>query len=287
MGRLAIITGADGDMGTEITRAVAKAGFDILMLCHTQAKGEKRRDQLVSEVGNNSLRVMEVDLSSMTSVNNVANAILKDGRHIDLLMNNAGTMSKVGFVATEDGLERTVAVNYMGHFLLTTKLLPLMGRGTRIVNMISLTYAIGRITPSFFARGCEGSFWRIPVYSNTKLALWLFTRKLSKYVAERGISVNAADPGIVSTKFIHLDLWFDPLTDIFFRPCINSPAKGAATAISLLLDKEWEGVSGGMFAKRKQRRLSKKFLSHTDEERLWEDTISFLRHLALQPPAQQ
>ncbi len=277
MGRLAIITGADGDMGREITRAVAHAGYDILMLCHSQARGEVCRDMLVENTGNKSIEVREIDLSSLASVKSVANKILKESRHIDLLMNNAGIMSREGFVGTVDGLERTVEVNYVSPFLLTTTLLPLMGRGTRIVNMISLTYAIGRFTPSFFTRGCEGSFWRIPVYSNTKLALWLFTRKLSKYVEERGISVNAADPDIVSTKFIHLDLWFDPLTDIFFRPFINSPAKGASTAISLLLDEKWEGVTGGMFASRKQRKLGEKYLEHPDMERLWNATIEVLK----------
>ncbi len=268
-------------MGTEITRAVALAGYDVLMLCHTLTKGEERRDMLAKDTGNSSIEVRQIELSSMASVYRVANSILRDNRHIDLLMNNAGIMSKEGFVKTEDGLERTVAVNYMGHFLLTTKLLPLMGEGSRIVNMISCTYAIGKITPSFFTKGCEGKFARIPVYSNTKLALWLFTRRLAKHVEGRCITVNAADPGIVSTKFIHLDLWFDPLTDIFFRPCIRTPKRGAATAISLLLDKKWEGTSGWIFLTGKQKRLGEKYLNHPQMESLWEDTIHFLRGLRL------
>ncbi len=279
MGRLAIITGANGDMGKEITRAVALAGYDIVMLCHSQEQGEACRDELERETGNTAIEVRQIEMSSMASVRSVADGLLADKRHIDLLMNNAGIMSREGRIMTDDGLERTVAVNYVGPFLLTTKLLPLMGRGTRIVNMISITYAIGRITRSFFAQGCEGTFWRIPVYSNTKLALWLFTRRLAKHLDGRGISVNAADPGIVSTKFIHLDLWFDPLTDIFFRPLINTPAQGAATAISLLLDEQWEGVSGGMFASKKPRALGKKFLAHPQTDELWEDTISLLRRM--------
>ncbi len=278
MGQLAVITGADGDMGREITRAVALADYDILMLCHSQERGEACRKELLAATGRTAIEVREIDLASLATVRRVANGILRDGRPLALLMNNAGIMSREGFVATADGIERTVAVNYVGPFLLTTLLLPLMDKGTRIVNMISLTYAIGKITPSFFSRGgSEGTFWRIPVYSNTKLALWLFTRRLAQHVAARGITVNAADPGIVSTKFIHLDLWFDPLTDLFFRPCINTAAQGAATAISLLLDKQWEGVSGQMFAAKKQRRLREKFLSHPQMDTLWADTIALLR----------
>ena len=166
MSKLAIITGADGGMGTEITRAVAQAGYHVIMLCYTLFKGEERKNQLILETGNKEIEVRQVDLSSMASVTNIADDLLGRGKHIDLLMNNAGTMSSGGLITTEDGLEYTVAVNYVAPFLLTLKLLPLMGQGTRIVNMVSCTYSIGKITPEFLIRGKRGSFWRIPVYSN-------------------------------------------------------------------------------------------------------------------------
>ena len=141
MSKLAIITGADGGMGTEITRAVAQAGYHVIMLCYTLFKGEERKNQLILETGNKEIEVRQVDLSSMASVTNIAEDLLGRGKHIDLLMNNAGTMSSGGLITTEDGLEYTVAVNYVAPFLLTLKLLPLMGQGTRIVNMVSCTYS--------------------------------------------------------------------------------------------------------------------------------------------------
>ena len=67
--------------------------------------------------------------------------VLGRAHRVALLMNNAGTM-ETGLHITVDGMERTVSVNYVGPYLLTRKLLPLMGRGTRIVNMVSCTYAI-------------------------------------------------------------------------------------------------------------------------------------------------
>ena len=131
---------------------------------------------------------------------------------------------------TEDGLERTVSVNYVGPYLLTRKLLPLMGEGSRIVNMVSCTYAIGHLDfPDFFLRGKKGGFWRIPIYSNTKLALTLFTIDLASRVKHKDIVVNAADPGIVSTNIITMHMWFDPLTDILFSLHSVTPRKGAAT----------------------------------------------------------
>lgn len=283
MSKLAIITGADGGMGTEITRAVAQAGYHIIMLCYTLFKGEERKNQLILETGNEDIEVRQIDLSSMASVTNVADDLLGRGKHIDLLMNNAGTMS-TGLMTTEDGLEYTVAVNYVAPFLLTLKLLPLMGKGTRIVNMISCTYSIGQLTSEFFTRGKSGSFWRIPVYSNTKLALWLFTRELSERLKEDGIAVNAADPGIVSTNIIRMDMWFDPLTDLLFRPCIRTPRQGASTAISLLLDDRWEGVTGQMFASGKPKKVKDKFMNHPQAKQLWTDTKAYLEKLRLEDP---
>lgn len=154
----AIITGADGGMGTEITRAVAKAGYRIIMACYNPKKAEIVREHLSKETGNPYLEVIAIDLSSMQSVVSFANQILERNLSIALLMNNAGTM-ETGFHTTSDGFERTVSVNYMGPYLLTRKLVPLMVRGARIVNMVSCTYAIGKLDfPDFFHRGKTGSF---------------------------------------------------------------------------------------------------------------------------------
>lgn len=193
-----------------------------------------------------------------------------------MLMNNAGTM-ETGFSITNDGFERTVSVNYVGPYLLTRKLVPTMASGARIVNMVSCTYAIGRLDfPDFFHRGKTGNFWRIPVYSNTKLALLLFTFELSEQLREKGITVNAADPGIVSTDIITMHKWFDPLTDIFFRPFIRKPKKGASTAIGLLLDKKEAGVTGQLYVNNHRKSLSDKYVNHVQKEQLWEITERLL-----------
>ena len=88
----AIITGADGGMGTEITRAVAKAGYRIIMACYHPKKAEVVRECLSKETGNPDLEVMAIDLSSMQSVVAFASQILERNLPISLLMNNAGTM---------------------------------------------------------------------------------------------------------------------------------------------------------------------------------------------------
>lgn len=270
--KLAIITGADGGMGMEITRAVASAGYKIIMACRAPQLAEPKRQSLIRETGNTALEIVPIDLSSLSSVASFANILLQRGEAITLLMNNAGTMETARTI-TEDSLERTVSVNYVGPYLLTRKLLPLMGEGSRIVNMVSCTYAIGKLVfPDFFLRGKKGAFWRIPIYSNTKLALLLFTFSLAERVKQKGITVNAADPGIVSTNIIRMNMWFDPLTDIFFRPFIRSPRRGAATAIGLLLrENAWE-QTGTFNLNNHPKTLSTKYTAHVQMKQLWEET---------------
>lgn len=267
--KLAVITGADGGMGTEITRAVARAGYRVIMACYDSAKAEAKRRMLAENTGNTDIEVRGIDLASLASVAAFADRLLQEGTPLALLMNNAGTM-ETGRHITEDGLERTVSVNYVGPYLLTRKLLPLMGEGSRVVNMVSCTYAIGRLDfPDFFLQGKKGAFWRIPIYSNTKLALTLFTIELARRVKERGIVVNAADPGIVSTNIITMHMWFDPLTDILFRPFIRTPRQGAATAVSLLLDKEAGRRTGTLNVSCHPKQLSDKYLHHKQADELW------------------
>ena len=275
--KLAVITGADGGMGMEITRAVATAGYQVIMACRDPQIAESKRQLLMRETGNPRIETAPIDLASLASVAAFAENLLKRGESLALLMNNAGTMETERRI-TEDGLEWTVSVNYVGPYLLTRKLLPLMSEGSRIVNMVSCTYAIGHLDfPDFFLRGRKGDFWRIPIYSNTKLALTLFTIDLANRVKNKGIVVNAADPGIVSTNIITMHMWFDPLTDILFRPFIRTPRKGAATAVSLLLDEDAGKRTGTLNVSCRPKPLSEKYTHHAQMEELWERTEDIVK----------
>ncbi|MBQ6189998.1 MAG: SDR family NAD(P)-dependent oxidoreductase [Bacteroidaceae bacterium] len=270
--KLAIITGADGGMGYEETKAVAEQGFHTIMACYCPKTAEEKRKKLVEETGNNNIEVIGIDLANLASVKAFAENVKERFAHLDLLMNNAGTM-ETGRHMTVDGLERTVSVNYVGPYLLTRLLLPLMGQGSRIVNMASLVYCVGHLDfPDFFTRGRKGAFWRIPVYSNTKLAITLFTLDLASRLKDKGITANASDPGIVDTEIIRMQMFFDPLTDLFFRPFIRTPRQGADTAIHLLLDEDKSGQTGTFNRSNHIVKLSEKYLHHKQMSELWQKT---------------
>lgn len=276
--KTAIITGAGKGMGFEEAKAVAAKGFYTIMACHHPEAAEEKRLEIVRETGNEHVEVMGIDLSDLSSVRRFADEVKGRFPHIDLLMNNAGTLEK-GFHTTKDGLERTVSVNYVGPYLLTRLLLPLMGEGTRIVNMASLTYRFGFLDfPDFFTRGRKGGFWRIPIYSNSKLAVTLFTFELAERLKDKGITVNAADPGVVSTDIIHLDMkLIDTFADLFFRPLIRKPRQGADTAIRLLLDEDKAGQTGTFNRSNRIINVGDKYFHHKKTKELWDRTEDIVR----------
>ena len=275
--KLAIITGAGTGMGFEEAKAVAGKGFHTIMACHSPEAAEERRQEIVKATGNEHVEVVGIDLADLSSVRRFADQIKARFQHLDLLMNNAGTL-ETGLHITQDNMERTVQVNYVGPYLLTRLLLPLMGEGSRIVNMVSLTYRVGNLDfPDFFQRGRKGSFWRIPIYSNSKLALTLFTFDLAERLKDKGITVNAADPGIVSTDIIRMHNFIDPLTDIFFRPFIRTPRQGADTAIRLLLDEDKATQTGTFNRSGRIIDVGDKFAHHKQMHELWEKTDAIVR----------
>ncbi len=275
--KLAIITGAGTGMGFEEAKAVAGKGFHTIMACHSPEAAEERRQAIVKATGNEHVEVVGIDLADLSSVRRFADQIKARFQHLDLLMNNAGTL-ETGLHITQDNMERTVQVNYVGPYLLTRLLLPLMGEGSRIVNMVSLTYRVGNLDfPDFFQRGRKGSFWRIPIYSNSKLALTLFTFDLAERLKDKGITVNAADPGIVSTDIIRMHNFIDPLTDIFFRPFIRTPRQGADTAIRLLLDEDKATQTGTFNRSGRIIDVGDKFAHHKQMHELWEKTDAIVR----------
>lgn len=282
MKKVAIITGANGGMGYEEAKEALLQGYHTVMACYCPSRSEARRQQMIEETGCTDVEIIGLDLSNLQSVCEFVDQIKTKFSHIDLLMNNAGTL-ETGFHTTVDGLERTISVNYVGPYLLTRLLIPLMGKGSRIVNMTSCSYILGKLQfPEFFTKGRKGFWQRILVYSNSKLAITLFTLELAKRIKNKGITVNAADPGVVNTKIIRLQILFlDTLANIFFRPIIRSPRKGAETAIHLLFDKDKEGQTGTFCRSNKIVKLGDKYMHHKHMQTLWDETEKIVQNFLI------
>lgn len=271
MAKVAIITGADGGMGQEHVKAVAKAGYEVVMACRNTQKAWPVCKELIAKTHGAKIQVLKLELASFASIYAFVEEIRKQYDHVDLLLNNAGTLLHHA-ESTDDGVEKTVGVNYLGHYLLTRQLLPLMPAGSRIVNMVSLTIRYGKIDHDIFTPVDQKHFNRFTTYSDSKLALLYFTLDLAEELKEKRITVNCADPGIVSTNIIRQgNIVVDKLCDWLFRPIIYKPAKGASTMLHLALTPGLD-VTGKCYARRKPVRLKKKMIENPYRQPLHEKT---------------
>lgn len=263
----AIITGAGGGMGQEITKAIAQAGYNVIMAGSMSEKNRTTREKLEKET-KGQIELIGLNLSDFNSINSFVEEIKNRAISIHLLINNAGAMPPEAR-ETSENLEYCAATNYLGHYLLTHKLRPFMSEGTRIVNTVSLTYKMGKIKEDFFLPKYPKFFNRFIPYSNSKLACVYFTLDLAEAWKKDGITVNCSDPGVVNTPIVKMyNKTIDWLSDIFFRPLIKTPQQGAATAIHLALSPELKLVTGELYANKKKRNIPSRILNNPQRELL-------------------
>jgi len=267
MKKVAIITGANGDMGSEITKAIAKAGYTTIMACLPGERAQQTRSKIQKET-NGDIVLIPLDLASPESIFNFVEKVKNDYPLIDVLVNNAGVLYPKN--KDLDGKwDYTIMVNYFGHYILTNKLLPLFSEGGRIINVVSLTYRFGKIEPQFFECGRHTWVQQVQNYSNSKLALLYFSLDLAEQLKEKNITVNCSDPGIVGTKIIAMNnSFFDKITRVFARPFMKSPKNGAKTAIYLALNEDVGKISGGYFKNAKKIPVLSHVLQNNEEKEL-------------------
>jgi len=267
MNKIAIITGADGDMGIEITKAVAKAGFKTIMACLPTIRAKEKFFAIKKET-NGDIELLSIELEKPETIHNFVEKVKNDFGAVDLLINNAGVLYPKK--KDVDGKwDYTTMVNYFGHYLLTKKLLPIFNDNGKIINVISLTYRFGSIYPEMFQCGRDSWVQQVFNYSNAKLALLYFSLDLAEQLKVRNITVNCSDPGIVGTNIVAMNSKiFDKICDIFARPFMKSHKNGAKTAIYLALDENVSKITGGYFKNEKQRPVIKRFLNNNYAELL-------------------
>ena len=153
-----------------------------------------------------------------------------------------------------------------------------MSGKSRIINTSSVTCKMGKVGDHFFALDPE-HYRRFKAYPDSKLAILMFTTELARRLQGRAITVNAVDPGVVNTGMITMHRWYDPLADIFFRPFIKSPERGAMTAIFLATSDRYANVSGGFFKNKRQVGLPQTALDVEACRKLWLQTEQFVAEL--------
>ena len=242
--KLAIVTGANSGMGMATVEALSDEGAKVIMLCRSEKRGKEALQKL-SENKDRQIELMLCDLGDYASIRSFVSQVKEKNKKLDVLVNNAGFIS-LDRQVTKEGLERQFGINHIGHFLLTTELVDVMDRGSRIVNVASGAHKTGKI--HFDDINLTKGYNVIKGYSQSKLANVLFTRELARRLKDRGITVNCCHPGAVATNIgIDRDTGFGKTMTSLLKPFFQTPAEGARTAIFLATDESVKDITGEYF----------------------------------------
>src|SRR5712691_9238436 len=201
-GTLAVVTGANSGIGFGVSERLAAAGAMVILAVRNRDKGNQAAHDIRADYPDAQVLVEQLDLASLASVEAFADRLLTRDQPINTLINNAGIMTPPTRHITTDGFELQLGTNYLGHFALTGRLLPLLRKAgsSRVVTLSSLTNRIATI--NFDDLQSEHSYRPQRAYGQSKLATLMFAMELNRRSLRSGwgIRSNAAHPGATLTN---------------------------------------------------------------------------------------
>ena len=202
-GGLALVTGASDGIGFHIAARLARAGAEVIMPVRNQAKGEAAAQRIRERIPNAKLDIRALDLASLESVAGLTGEMLREGRPVNIQINNAGIMTPPNRQLTEEGFELQLATNHLGHFALTARLLPLLRAGAaRVTTQVSV--AANRNAVRWDDINWAQGYNPMKAYSSSKIAVGLFAMELHRRSATEGwgIRSNLSHPGVAATNLL-------------------------------------------------------------------------------------
>lgn len=295
--RIVIVTGANSGIGYEIAKQTAMMGATVILAGRSEDRNQKAMVRMQDEFkaekakGNAALRdiselhliFMKLDLASFKSTLQFCEDFKNSGRQLHVLFCNAG-LGMMPYTKTEDGLEQVMQANYLSHFIIMAKLLPIMKRSgpdCRIVSTSSL--AEGSATfdiETMNYTGPPNKFATYNYYGRSKLYQIMQTAYMARKLKGSNITINCIDPGVVRSSFV------DNNSELQFRLAVfcvktlhisNSPLKGASSGIDLTVNPKHAGVSGHYWRDCRIKTPSNPAaMDEQKQELLWKETIKFI-----------
>jgi NAD(P)-dependent dehydrogenase (short-subunit alcohol dehydrogenase family) len=268
-GKICVITGATSGIGLAAAEALAVRGASLALIGRNRIRGEAALARVRAAAPGVRATVHYADLLRASEVRRLGADLLADYRRIDVLINNAGALFEQREI-TEDGLERTFALNHMAYFRLTQLLRDRLAASApaRVVNVASRAHegAVLDCDDLNLEHGYTG--WT--AYRRSKLANILFTRELARRLAGSGVTATCLHPGFVASRFGDnnrgASRWAFSLAKLF----AISEKRGAETLVYLASDPAVGGASGGYFVRSRPATPSTAARDDQTARRLWE-----------------
>jgi len=201
-----LVTGVSAGLGVETARSLAAHGAQVTGTARDLKKAAAATDAVRRDAAANggSFEVVALDLASVTSVKACADELLKKGEPFDVVIANAGVMA-TPFSHTEDGFETQFGTNHLGHFVLVSRIAPLLRAPGRLINLSSAGHRFANVDLQ------DPNFQRTPydpwvAYGRSKTANILFAVAFDARHRDSGIRAAAVHPGGIQTELgRHLD----------------------------------------------------------------------------------
>jgi NAD(P)-dependent dehydrogenase (short-subunit alcohol dehydrogenase family) len=250
-GKTVLITGASSGIGVETARALVHAGAEVILAVRDARKGAAVAQGLRESTGNLRVHVLLLDLSSLASIRQAATQFTQQWPKLDIVINNAGVAAAPQGTTT-DGFETHFGTNHVGHFLLTSLLLPalLAAAPSRVVSLTSSGHRRSDIhweDINYQYRPYDK--WQ--AYGQSKTANALFAAGFTQCYASQGVTANAVHPGgILNTglqKYLTMEEqralgWYDAEGNP--NPLAKTVEQGAATTVWAAVGPELAGIGG-------------------------------------------
>ncbi len=240
-----LVTGSTRGIGRAAAEGLASLGASVVIVGRNEERIAAAVDEIASSTGADVIGE-RADLSLMAEVRSLADRLA--ARSIDVLVNNAGALFPERW-ETAEGIEATFALNLLGHYVLTERLIPSLASSGRIINVSSGGMYTQRISSSDLEARNREYDGRVQ-YAKTKRGQVILTEIWAERLAERGVSVHAMHPGWVNTPGVETGL---PLFHSVMRPILRTPEQGADTIVWLAAADPSLIGTGGFWHDRRRR----------------------------------
>lgn len=248
-GKTVVLTGAAGSIGFAAAREFAARGARVIPV-------DRTKEEVAAVASSLGVPGLWADFARFADVRRLANELLAQCEHIDVLAHNAGCLSPVR-VITEDGNEQTMQVNHLSPFLLTALLGERLAQtpGARIVVTASLGSFYGRIDVDNMNAPDE-RYSGARAYCRSKIANVLFTHELARRLGGDDVTAACFHPGWIASGLLRDTRFLDVALRSPLRHVMRTPEGGAEPLLALASVTDASVTNGIYFSRLRQGRLN-------------------------------
>jgi NAD(P)-dependent dehydrogenase (short-subunit alcohol dehydrogenase family) len=208
-GEVALVSGGTAGIGKATATRLAERGATVVLVGSTRERGETAVAAVTAATGNDDVTYLQADLARMAAVRELAATVRGEYDRLDTLVHTAGIVPSEREM-TDEGVERSFAINYLSRFLLTTllqdrlvesapaRIVIAAAAGQNSVDELDLDDLSGE---RLFRDPEESGYMvrGLGMLNQAQVANDLFAVELAERLAGSGVSVSVVDPGAVDT----------------------------------------------------------------------------------------